>query len=243
VSLRVRVLSDLHLEFFGLNGEAERFIGSLDNNCDVLVLAGDVAVKDDLVWLLQLFGQRFPRVVYVPGNHEYYTASPDIVEARCKRLLDIGANVHWLDNETVTIDGQRFVGSTLWFRRPRIDALKWHMTDFLAIRDFDPWVYEQNERSMAFLRETVTSTDVVITHHLPCARSIHPKYIGSALNAFFVCDMTTLIEQRQPKLWCHGHTHESMDYAVGETRIVCNPFGYLDHEVNPNFRPDFTIDV
>jgi hypothetical protein len=30
---------------------------------------------------------------------------------------------------------------------------------------------------------------------------------------------------RAPALWIHGHTHDSFDYLVGPTRIVCNPKG------------------
>ena len=28
------------------------------------------------------------------------------------------------------------------------------------------------------------------------------------------------------KLWCHGHIHQSKDYMIGNTRIICNPRGY-----------------
>ena len=34
----------------------------------------------------------------------------------------------------------------------------------------------------------------------------------------------------QIKLWTHGHTHQKYDYMVGETRVVCNPRGYIGHE-------------
>jgi hypothetical protein len=34
----------------------------------------------------------------------------------------------------------------------------------------------------------------------------------------------------QIKVWTHGHTHETFDYMVGTTRIVCNPRGYDGYE-------------
>jgi hypothetical protein len=39
------------------------------------------------------------------------------------------------------------------------------------------------------------------------------------------------IESRpQIRLWLHGHTHHNFNYWIGETRVVCNPRGYVGHE-------------
>jgi len=71
--MRIQPVSDLHLEFDPDHGK--RFASSLPVLGDVLVLAGDVLpirrpphVREMLDW----FCARFPRVIYVPGNHEYY---------------------------------------------------------------------------------------------------------------------------------------------------------------------------
>lgn len=55
-----------------------------------------------------------------------------------------------------------------------------------------------------------------------------PRYAGDPLNAFFLCDMEALIEERKPHWWIHGHTHEPCDYRLGATRVVANPRGYPD---------------
>jgi hypothetical protein len=39
----------------------------------------------------------------------------------------------------------------------------------------------------------------------------------------------------------HGHTHDSVDYHVGGTRIVCNSHGYGNE--NPAFNPGLVIEV
>ena len=44
-------------------------------------------------------------------------------------------------------------------------------------------------------------------------------------------------------LWIHGHIHESFDYKIGKTRVVCNPRGYASIEENKGFRPDYTLVV
>ena len=39
-----------------------------------------------------------------------------------------------------------------------------------------------------------------------------------------------IMDHPQIKLWTHGHTHEPFDYMIGETRIFCNPRGYIGYE-------------
>jgi Icc-related predicted phosphoesterase len=82
---------------------------------------------------------------------------------------------------------------------------------------------------------------VIVSHFLPSPLSISEKYRGNPYNPYFCSDLTALIERWQPELWIHGHTHESCDYSIGRTRVVCNPRGYLPHEANPRFRPDLTV--
>ena len=85
---------------------------------------------------------------------------------------------------------------------------------------------------------------VVITHHAPSPRSIHPRFAGSPLNGCFVSDASRLLDGRAT-LWIHGHTHDSFDYVTGDTRVVCNPRGYVIDGVaeNPRFDPGLVIEV
>jgi hypothetical protein len=39
-----------------------------------------------------------------------------------------------------------------------------------------------------------------------------------------------MVNNTQIKLWTHGHTHEDFDYMVEQTRVVCNPRGYINYE-------------
>jgi Icc-related predicted phosphoesterase len=65
------------------------------------------------------------------------------------------------------------------------------------------------------------------------------RFFGSTLWS----DMDELILEHQPCLWIHGHTHESFDYEIGKTRVICNPRGYAPIEINKEFKPVFTIEV
>ena len=44
-------------------------------------------------------------------------------------------------------------------------------------------------------------------------------------------------------LWIHGHMHDSFDYEINGTRVVCNPRGYTPFELNPDFRADFVAGI
>jgi Icc-related predicted phosphoesterase len=73
---------------------------------------------------------------------------------------------------------------------------------------------------------------VVVTHHTPSWQSCHEKYVHDrVMNGAFHTELGDFIAYRpQIKLWIHGHTHDDFDYAIGETRVVCNPRGYIGHE-------------
>lgn len=87
-----------------------------------------------------------------------------------------------------------------------------------------------HQETRAFIDDTLAvphdGKTVVVSHHAPHRKSIHPKFEGDATNAAFVSDLSDVIERRQPDLWVHGHVHQPFDYQLGKTRIICNPRGY-----------------
>jgi len=244
--MRLRLLSDLHFEFMRDAGKS--FVETLNpDGCDVLVLAGDLSNADGISAALRLICARFaPRpVVYVRGNHESYGSSLNgaCVTIRSARHKNRIPNLVWLENGMETILGQRFVGTPLWFREPPNVADKSCMNDYFQIKGFDPQVYQEAGRATSFLQKNLQSTDILVTHYLPSDKCVHAKYAGSPLNAFFVLDIGELLQSRGVKLALPGHTHDSVDVKLGPTRIVCNPFGYVGHELNASFNPSLTIEV
>ena len=115
-------------------------------------------------------------------------------------------------------------------------------------RDEIHWM-ELHGRHSAWLQKRLAQAHagptVVITHHAPSPRSIHPRFAGSPVNASFVSDAEHLLGRDRVQLWIHGHTHDSFDYQVAGTRVVCNPRGYARDGVNENaaFDASLTIDV
>lgn len=223
----IQILSDLHFEFHRDSGTS--FLDSLDpSEVDILILAGDIATSDILLDAIGGFCRMFPQVVMVAGNHEYYHSDPESVTRLLMRAEAKYDNFCWLNNDLRTVDGVRFLGGTLWFPQPTPDI--WHnrhqMNDFRVIRGFEPWVYDQNQACVDAIHRYADRADVIVTHHLPALECVDPRYRGSTLNHYFVHDMTRFIEKCDVPLWVYGHTHTSMDFHIGQTRMVSNPLGY-----------------
>ncbi len=159
--MRIKLVSDLHLEFSDINIQN-------DNNYDVLILAGDIMVATDLhdhpaplkgAWdVIELpdLGRRqqtaqrfrdflkrcsfqFPHVIYVAGNHEFYhgkwTQSLTTLSNECAKF----PNVYFLEAGSKTIDDVTFIGGTLWTDMNKGDPLTLHavrdmMNDFRCIK-------------------------------------------------------------------------------------------------------------
>ncbi len=83
---------------------------------------------------------------------------------------------------------------------------------------------------------------MVVTHHSPSAQSIPRQYENDILSASYASNLDNLVRELEPDLWVHGHMHETCDYLIGKTRVVCNPRGYPD-ERNPQFDPTLVVSV
>ena len=86
---------------------------------------------------------------------------------------------------------------------------------------------------------------VVIGHHAPSKQSTKPFYQGDFIvNGAYSSDLSELIlDNPCIKLWTHGHTHDTFDYMIGSTRIVCNPRGYYNYEENISFDAKKVIEI
>lgn len=224
--MKFQILSDLHLEGYDFK------IKECKTDADVLILAGDIgrldgihkAVLED--FLVQC-KEQYEHVIYVAGNHEFYKS--DLYEGyhllhyMCR---DIG--IHFLQNSEVNIDGINFFGTTLWTDMKMMEAAldtKQYLMDFQLIKVNGKLItpqdmYEENELARLHLRET--KANVIITHHVPNAEGINPRWACNTGNyGFMNTDLVT-----KGEVWFFGHTHDSAEYWKDGTHFVCNPRGY-----------------
>jgi len=162
--MRIKLVSDLHLEFSDINIQN-------DNNYDVLILGGDIMIAQDLhdhPELVNTSDQRaiaagtglgrrqeraqrfrdflkrcsfqFPHVIYIMGNHEFYNgkfyAGIDYMRDEVAKF----PNIYMLEQDTKIINDVVFVGGTLWTNMNKRDPLTMHaiegmMNDFRIVRN------------------------------------------------------------------------------------------------------------
>lgn len=235
--MKIQIASDLHFEFGDKEYKSSIIKKLAEAKSDVLVLAGDICSRKNIFETLKDFSNSFESIVYVTGNHEHYGTHINQIRDIRNDVLNLFSNVSWLDNSSCEIQGQKFIGCTLWFPYDPMNQIYENlMNDFYSIHNFREWVYKENEYSVKYLNRNVDSNSIVITHHLPSYKCVHEKFKDSELNRFFVCDMTQLIEEESPKFFIFGHTHFKFDFEISKTRLVSNPLGYPgEHKSSEEF--------
>ncbi len=253
--MKLHVLSDLHLSMAGMD--------VAQTDADLVILAGDIARPDKAAAWAHQIGKP---VLYVAGNHEFYNGDLQGTQRELRRHF-AGSTVHVLECETWFFGGVRFLGATLWsdFRVFEDEETR---TRSMAgatglIRDFQRIAVDAETRRLFTpqdsralfdraatwlemeLRQPFDGSTVVVTHHAPSPQSIHPRFAGSLLNGCFVSDLERLMGAERVQLWIHGHTHDSFDYTVRGTRVLCNPRGYVMKGIgeNPAFDPALVVEV
>lgn len=233
--MKIRLLSDLHTEF-RLPYKVQSFAEYRGE--DVLVLAGDIASgSTNTMDVIKFFlDQGFPKVIYVPGNHEYYGTGFDEFNAKMENKCYMTPGAYYLNPDAVVIDGVKFIGATLWTNfadNPfSQSAAKRGINDFRMIRDFDvnrcaKTYYEHLDFIKQAYEERGSNKVVVVTHFLPARECIAPRFRGPDLiNDYFANDLGEYIATMSDTTWLFGHTHDATDIVLGDTRVVANPHGY-----------------
>lgn len=224
--MKVAIISDLHL--FHWDNPVWKDSGfypvtqikkSLERNKPDLILdAGDYEI--DIDWGVKSFK--------IPGNHDYY-----------------GKTWHednwWKATKSFKYNDVRIAMTTLWtdLNNNDDDTKRMYyscLMDCSAIRGFSPDIaYQTHVKQKTWLENEARDEliDIVVTHHTPSFKSVHQRYLGkdyfgneSLVNYGFSSHLDDLVKKINPKIWIHGHTHDSFDYKLGDTRIICNPCGY-----------------
>ena len=254
--MNIQVFSDLHADV------ATPCPITVAPNIDAVVVAGDVCegAEHGFALLRQIVPMQIP-IIMILGNHEFYRRCwrDEIAQARAAAPL---YGIHLLENDEVIVGNVRFVGATLWtdyalFGEGYVPLAMHAASDGLNDHRRITWTKEPwtrfrpqealglHKRSRGFIETALAKPfpgpTVVVTHHAPHPRSVHPRYGDDLLSAAFASDLTAVIEASQPQLWVHGHVHDAFDYQLGATRVLCNPNGYGNE--NAAFDPALVVEV
>jgi hypothetical protein len=239
MTIRLAILSDLHVE----KGPYE----PPPFDADLVVLAGDIGWGvEGAAWIAEHVGDR--PAIYVAGNREYWHhkggADPlDELRQATRRL----PSLHFLQDDEVVIQGVRVLGCTLWTDYALAgDAASAMAQAQAAMPDYRngrgaagamlsaAQVLAWNQKSVAFvtaaLARPFAGPTMVVTHHLPSARSLKAPRLDHVPTIASVSGLDDLITQNGPALWVHGHSHSDCDYRLGLTRIVSRQRGAPENE-------------
>lgn len=248
--MRLRILSDLHLEFENWTPPPA--------DADVVIIAGDLhRATRGVPWI----EQHFPSVpvIYLAGNHEFYGETVETVLSDLRKVTQF-SRIHFLENGSVELGGVVFLGCTLWTDFNLFGdsvAAGQHaavsMNDYRLIRT-QPFqrrlkgrdTASYHARSRRWLEAELIRRRgqkiVVATHHAPSAQSLDPNFGGDLLGAAYASALDDLIVRSGPVLWIHGHTHRSVDYLLGGTRVLANQRGYPD-QFDTGFQPALVVEI
>lgn len=213
--MKVAIISDLHLLHWQRSGHFIPLIDGLKRSLDkekpnIIIDAGDV--ESEKLWWKHFTGWPLHRT---HGNHDWY-------------------GKEWNDNVGPSISRSgKIVSTTLWTDFDNNNPVA-HFNVQKGLADYR-WIkgittekiYQTHLESIRLLENCANNDeDIIMTHHAPSYRSVAKKYKDDPLNPGFASNLDWLVEQKQPKIWLHGHMHDPADYMIGETRVICHPCGY-----------------
>ncbi len=262
--MKIQIFSDLHLEF----GDYQPHISE---DTDVVLFAGDIDVQQrSIAWLEKIHKEckHSPYFLYICGNHEFYgQIFPSVIRSLKYKIHN--PKILLLENESVTINGILFIGSTLWtdfllFNDQELNQLiaSQMMNDYRKIvfypdpenqlrrlqpKDIENYHIKSRHYIEQQLKENTAEKVVLMTHHAPSLRSVPSDQRDNPVYAAYASQLEQLCQikngRAMPTVWVHGHIHHSQDYYINHTHVIANPRGYAGYKVNPEFRDQYIIEL
>ena len=239
--MKIGYFSDLHLEASNVVLDFSAY--------DCLIFAGDISA--DFFLLEQFLSYKVPHnipVIFVPGNHEFEGKEFNFSIKSMEDIFSQYENMHFLYNKSIVIDNIQFLGTTLWtnfesmglqYKEDVKKIVKTNVADFryiLKIEDkkYVSWNPEDMEKefqkSYDFLSFHLKNTPenvehkIVVTHFAPHRKSVPAKYAHDLISSYSSNDLDNVMGFSD--YWIHGHIHNSSNYEVYGTKVLCNPRGY-----------------
>ena len=223
------VISDTHLNMWKY--KPEQLVQLFSFQTPNLILAGDIGDPDEqtLHEFLNIARNKYKRVIYVPGNHEFYSEergskkTPAAVLDWFQKLDDQWANFHFFYRRNEVIDGVRILGATCWSTAPT--GTTW--SNIISM---------EGKKDIDFIQKGLMSKEpvLVISHYPSTLRVIKDNFKNSDTLYNYGQDLEWVY--RYPlNTWVFGHVHQKHNFSIpyestlygnGKVRIICNPHGY-----------------
>lgn len=251
--MKICYMSDIHNEF---SQRSLNIFDDYNNDADVLVIAGDLNVgarnvARDLKTIKEIVGIK---IVYVPGNHEFYDSSYRFEKTIFDKIKDdlLKDDIYILDNDAILIDDINFIGIIGWpdhsFNKISYKNYP-RYSDFKLIYDFDMDHKQWADDSIKFIEKALLhdNVNVIVMHWLPTPECISAQYIGNLYNPCFTNDWKTKLNHWTKKqkynirAIIHGHSHDLIKTKHGNIHLLRNPIGYPHEGIRFNINEVITI--
>jgi len=153
------------------------------------------------------------------------------------------------DGKTLDINGIKIAGTAAWydglayyeqtkniygtmpfesnFIQKKINKIYKENLDsrYVSNEPFELW----NTHYKEIVENMENNLDILITHTIPMIESIaiDEIYKNDPQNGFFTFDGIKMIEEKRPKYWVHGHSHQKLEIEVYDTIVLRAPVGHM----------------
>jgi predicted phosphodiesterase len=276
IRMKVDFISDIHLDFHikETDPNREKLKYLIEDFCsingfdggDVLIIAGDLGhyYGQDTMFL-KYVNTLYRHVILVRGNHDMYLISKSQQQKylfnSMNRVLEMKKfcreeGIHYLDGNTIVIDGFSFGGVGMsWdtsfikhltgktepkysviemFNNSMNDSrLIYGGSDHTLMNQMYRRVHKQSWDPYDYFAEEyaklkkIEPVDVMISHYSPIIPpNLDPRYANSLTSTFYYFDGEEEVKRIGAKVWIFGHTHTPYDFEEYGTRFLCSPLGY-----------------
>ena len=235
-------------------------------NIDTYIIAGDCCEESSSRIFITNTAKKYPNcnIIEVAGNHTYYRGNIEKVHNRKIELSNALSNYYFLENDSIVLDGIKFIGACFWTdmnnRDERVIHEAWScMNDYRMIRYTENYIKLTPYRTIAIhenskkyieqeLNNSTCQTNVVITHHQPFYSKPEHCYGDDLLSYAYGSELDEWLNTIDaPDYWISGHSHKSHDftkkYNGGNIRFISNQLGYPSEEGKTGYNKEFRLEI
>lgn len=240
-----QICSDLHSE---TDNSLPRSGDYINPTAPILILAGDIGRINmpTLFPFLEDICSKFEYVLYVPGNHEFYTTRgyPSLsIKESLRKLYSYREklpNLHILNRTSLLFGNVCIMGATLW-SKAEVDL----PPGLVKIDGIDKKAYNKMFfRDLSYIKKMIDHCKsnnyklVVVTHHPPFKSACTDKFAS-----LYGTDLEDLLSSDKVHTWVYGHDHKNKDIKTkGGTRLFSNQKGKKG-SLADDFRKDAILEV
>ena len=249
-----QIASDFHIEKEDNdNVDINKYIKPI---CPCLILCGDVGSLYRYNQLENFFRQlceKFEYIIYVPGNHEFYTiqGTPGIpmyqLFHKLKILENTFDNLYVLNREILKIGNYCFIGCILWTNCPEEKEFPKFR---VKIHAFSKSKYNRfNQGDIKFLQNSIKQSHsenlkpIVITHYPPSKILLNKRCRNDEYNYLYYNNLDDMLTKNMINIWICGHLHWSFDFlSENGTRLIGNQKG-KNEDTDNKYSPEYYIQL